>query len=108
MESLKPKQQFQSIIIDNVKYKTLLTEKFKNRKSYIERDPKKIVAFIPGIIKKIYTKKGQNIKVGDKLIVLEAMKMNNLVISPIEGIIKEVKVQQGNRVAKEQLLLEFD
>jgi biotin carboxyl carrier protein len=42
------------------------------------------------------------------LLVLEAMKMNNMVISPIEGIIKEVKVQQGNRVAKDQLLLEFD
>jgi biotin carboxyl carrier protein len=88
-------------------YKTLFTVKFRKRKTYQEKDPKKIIAFIPGKIRKIYIKKGSKVKEGEKLLVLEAMKMNNTIFSPAKGTIKEVYITVGMSVAKDALLLEF-
>jgi biotin carboxyl carrier protein len=45
--------------------------------------------------------------VGDKLLVLEAMKMRNDIISPLDGIIKDVYVKEGEKVNKEKILVEF-
>jgi biotin carboxyl carrier protein len=93
--------------LDDFSYETLLTEKFKKRKPYKAADPKKIVAFIPGKIKKVHVKKKSKVKEGDILLVLEAMKMNNNIFSPLKGVIKEVYVTPGLSVAKGALLLEF-
>lgn len=99
--------KFHILHINDVPYKTHLTQKFVNRKAYSKKDPKKVLAFIPGKIKKIYIKKGNRVKEGDRLMVLEAMKMNNTIFSPIKGVIKEVHVTQGISVAKDALLVEF-
>jgi len=93
--------------LNEVNYKTLLTLKFTKRKVYQESDPKKITAFIPGKIKKVFVKKRQKVKEGDKMLVLEAMKMNNSIFAQIEGTIKEVYVTPGISVAKDALLIEF-
>ena len=42
-----------------------------------------------------------------RLLVLEAMKMNNVIFSPMKGVIKEVYVTPGMSVAKGTLLLEY-
>jgi biotin carboxyl carrier protein len=96
-----------SFLLDDFAYETILTNKFKGRKSYVAADPKKITAFIPGKIKKIYVKKKSKVKEGELLLVLEAMKMNNRIFSPIKGTIKEVYVTVGLSVAKGALLIEF-
>lgn len=101
------KQSFKSILIEDVKYKTLLTKKFEKRKGYAKSDPKKITAFIPGNIKNIYVKKGKRVREGEKLLTLEAMKMYNAIIAPFSGVIKDIKVQIGDNVAKDQILLVF-
>ncbi len=98
---------FKILNIDSVLYKTTFTEKFINRKPYVEKDPKKVIAFIPGKIKKVMVKKGSRVSEGDELLVLEAMKMNNVIMSPIKGVVKEVYVTAGSAVAKNALLLEF-
>ena len=49
-----------TLVIEDVKYKTRLTKKFLNRKPYEPIDPKKVVSFIPGTIKKIYAVKAKN------------------------------------------------
>jgi biotin carboxyl carrier protein len=98
---------FDSFLIDDFTYETLLTEKFKNRKFFQEADPKKILAFIPGKIKKVHVKKKSKVKEGDILLVLEAMKMNNSIFSPMKGTIKEVYVTAGLSVSKGALLVEF-
>jgi len=98
---------YDSFPLDDITYETILTEKFKNRKSYEVTNPKKITAFIPGKIKKIHVKKKAKVKEGDILLVLEAMKMNNKIFSPIKGTIKEVYVTAGLSVAKGALLVEF-
>lgn len=104
----KEEKEFESFLLNDAIYKTKLTGKFLKRKAYQEKDPKKITAFIPGKIKKLYVKKGSKVKEGEKLLVLEAMKMNNTIFSPHKGSIKEVYVTVGLSVAKDALLVEFD
>ncbi len=99
---------YKTFIVHTTKYKTLLTKKFINRKKYVPVDPKQIKAFIPGTIMKVYVKKGKKVRKGQNLLVLEAMKMNNLVKSPLAGTIKDVYVKEGEVVAKDQLLVEFE
>jgi biotin carboxyl carrier protein len=98
---------FDSFFLDDISYNTILTGKFKNRKSFQPADPKKITAFIPGKIKKVHVKKKSKVKEGEILLVLEAMKMNNNIFSPMKGTIKEVYVTAGLSVAKGALLIEF-
>ena len=104
---MEEKQSFKTFVVEDVKYKTYLTKKFTNRKSYALKNPKQITAFIPGGIKNLYVKKGKRVKTGERLLTLEAMKMYNQILSPIDGTIKNIHVKVGDNVAKEQLLLEF-
>lgn len=96
-----------TLSLESGTYKTTFSRKFLQRSPYQEKDPKKVLAFIPGKIKKVYVKKGSRLKEGDKILVLEAMKMNNLIFSPMKGVVKEVYVTQGISVAKNALLIEF-
>jgi biotin carboxyl carrier protein len=96
---------FQTLIIEEVKYKTRLTKKFLNRKNYEPADPKKVLSFIPGTITKIYTAKGKKVKAGDKLLDLEAMKMVNTMFAHENNIVAEVYIKVGDMVPKNQLLI---
>jgi len=62
---------------------------------------------LPGVILNILVKEEDRVKIGDKLIVLEAMKMENNINSDKEGIIKNVKVKQGDSVLEGDLLIEI-
>lgn len=68
----------------------------------------KIHAPMPGLILDIHVKVGQEVKENDPLLILEAMKMENVIVSPRAGVIKSVAVKKGNAVDKNQLLVEFD
>ena len=107
-ELVKPDYKFKQFTIHTAKYKTLLTKKYESREKYKAPDPKKIVAFIPGTIKKISVKKGKVVKEGQNLLVLDAMKMLNQVKAPFDGKIKKVAVKEGDNVMKNQLLIEFE
>lgn len=96
-----------SIIIDGTKYRTLLNKKFESRKVWQSNKSKEIKAFIPGIIKDINVAEGQEIKKGDTLLILEAMKMYNQLISHENGIIKVIKVKKDQCVIKDQVLIEL-
>lgn len=95
-------------IIDDTVYETRLTKKFRDRKPYIKDNPDMVKAFIPGIIRDINVKIGQRIKEGDQLLILEAMKMKNLLLSHRDGKIREIKIQSGDMVLKNQILIEFE
>lgn len=102
------KNKINSIVIDDTVYETQLTRKYQNRKFYSKPDPKKITAFIPGIVRNLNVKRGQNIKEGEQLLILEAMKMKNILYSHCDGKIKDIKVQSGDMVLKDQLLIEIE
>jgi biotin carboxyl carrier protein len=99
--------KYDSFELDDFHYDTFLTHTFKNRVAYQAANPKKITAFIPGKIKKVHVRRNSRVKEGDILVVLEAMKMNNNIFSPVKATIKEVYVTQGLSVAKGALLVEF-
>ncbi len=67
-----------------------------------------IQAPMPGLILEINVKVGQAVNKEDPLLILEAMKMENVIFSPRDGIIKSISVNQGDAVEKKQLLIEFE
>ncbi len=100
------KQRFSSITVDGVKYKTNVTRKYKNRVKYVEKDPSVIKAFIPGTITELFIKNKKKVKEGEIVLILEAMKMMNSVVAPMDGQLK-LKVKVGEIVAKNQALFEI-
>ncbi len=66
-----------------------------------------IAAPMPGLILDILVKEGQEVSEEDQLVILEAMKMENIITSPRNGVIKKIGVSQGDAVEKKQLLIEF-
>jgi len=58
-----------------------------------------ITAQMPGVILKVYVKRGESVKAGDPLCVLVAMKMENEIRSPIDGKVKEVYIKDGDKMS---------
>lgn len=69
---------------------------------------KEIKAPMPGLVVSIEVEKGQEVKNGDPVIILEAMKMENVLKSPIDGIIKSIKAVKATTVDKNAVLIEFE
>ena len=67
-----------------------------------------IKAPMPGIIVGIKVEKGQAVKEGDTLLILEAMKMENTILCPKNTVIKEIYVDVGETVDKNKLLIDFE
>ncbi len=66
-----------------------------------------IKAPMPGLIINVVAKEGDEVKKGDTLLILEAMKMENVLKSPRDGVIKKVKAELKQTVEKNQVLIEF-
>jgi len=62
---------------------------------------------MPGLITKILVKPGMKIKVGDKLLILEAMKMENEIRSDFDGVVEDILVSEGTTVEKGASLLKI-
>ncbi|HOV10734.1 MAG TPA: acetyl-CoA carboxylase biotin carboxyl carrier protein subunit [Bacteroidales bacterium] len=105
--SKKTEPDFQKLTVLGEEYATLYTRKYVNRKPYNPANHKKLYSFIPGKIKEVFVEKGAAVNPGDKLLILEAMKMDNEIIAPVVGTIKKVYVVSGQMVAKNELLIEI-
>ena len=68
---------------------------------------KDIKAPMPGLILDIMVEVGQIVKKGDALMILEAMKMENVLKSTGEGTITSIEVEQGQSVEKNNILIKF-
>lgn len=66
-----------------------------------------IKAPMPGLVIDVCISEGDVIKKGDPIIVLEAMKMENIIKSPTDGVIKKINVKKGVAVEKNQVLINF-
>lgn len=71
------------------------------------RSIKEIKAPMPGLILEITVEEGQEVKEGDKILVLAAMKMENSIIIHTQASIKKVLVMAGQAVEKGQVLVEL-
>jgi biotin carboxyl carrier protein len=66
-----------------------------------------IKAPMPGLVLDIRVAEGDEVKKGDPILVLEAMKMENILKSPTDGIVKKINVKKGLAVEKNQVLIYF-
>jgi biotin carboxyl carrier protein len=69
---------------------------------------KNIKAPMPGLVLQIVVKAGQEVVEGDKILILEAMKMENSIMIPTAAKIKQIMVKEGQAVEKGQVLVELE
>jgi biotin carboxyl carrier protein len=72
------------------------------------KNVKLIKAPMPGVVLSVNVKVGQEVSEDESLVVLEAMKMESSLVSPSDGVVKNILVANGNTVEKGQLLIEFE
>ena len=94
--------------IDTSLYKTRISTRFAARKPYQPVNPCIISGFIPGTVLEILVVIGQGVKKGDAMIILDAMKMQNIIRCTIDGRVKRIEVKKGDKVSKGRLLLEIE
>ena len=68
-------------------------------------DGVKAVAPLPGTIMQIYVNVGDQVKRGDKILMYEAMKMENNFLAEVDGVIKDIKVKVGDNVLQGAVLV---
>ena len=68
----------------------------------------KVLAPMPGVILEVKVTQGQVVKEGDPLLILEAMKMENVVKAVGDATIKSIKAKNGQSVEKDSVLITFD
>lgn len=66
-----------------------------------------IKAPMPGLVLEVSVQPGDQVKKGDKVLVLEAMKMENIIKAAGDGVVSNVMVSKGHTVDKNQTLIEF-
>ena len=67
-----------------------------------------IMAPMPGLILDIMVSAGDTVAKGDSLLILEAMKMENVIKAEADGIVKSVSLAKGDTVEKNQLIIEME
>ncbi len=103
-----PAIQYEKFLLQGTEYQTLYTKKFLARKSWTPNDPKKILSFLPGTIVDILAKEGQELHEGEPVLILEAMKMRNIVNMPMDGVILSINVSTGDKIPKGHLIFEIE
>ncbi len=112
-EVLSLKQNECSVMINgNTYHFTIETELASKRREKLLKSAgkkiEKINAPLPGEIVAVLVSEGQEVHKGEPIMILEAMKMQNEIISPINGVIKSLQVKSEETVMKDQLLFEID
>ena len=100
--------EYLDLMIDDVVYQTTLNKMYLQRKPYQPKDPGQVTSFMPGNIQEVFVSVGQEVKEGDKLCILEAMKMKNIIVAPITGRVKSINVDTGHKVPKNHILIHLE
>jgi biotin carboxyl carrier protein len=96
------------IIIDDTSYQTNSTPSYEKRKKWEKERETVVKSIIPGTIVDVFVNSGDKVKEGDRMLVIEAMKMNNQVYFHRDAVVKNVNVQRGSVVSKGEILLELE
>jgi biotin carboxyl carrier protein len=93
--TLAAKDQF-DVLLDKMGLSSLMAAKVSE-----------IKAPMPGMVLKVLVEEGAEVKKGDNLFVLEAMKMENIIKAPADVTVKTIKIKPGDKVEKGQILIVF-
>jgi biotin carboxyl carrier protein len=102
-----------TVSVNGNKYQLNVKDKFDELLKSLGLDSMKsnkvneIKAPMPGLVLDIRVSEGSEVKKGDPILVLEAMKMENILKSPTDGIVKKINVKKGVAVEKNQVLINF-
>jgi biotin carboxyl carrier protein len=96
------------LIVDDIGYKTRTNKMYKLRKPYKPENPSHLKSFMPGNIPEIFVEVGAEVSEGEKLLILEAMKMKNVILAPFNGKVKSINVKLGDMVPKNFILIELE
>ena len=112
VNEIKNFNQFSFTIEDCTLNLTLSSTQIEKLFSYMpaikfEDLSKKLISPMPGLVKSISIKKGQPIKQGQELIVIEAMKMENILKSEKDCIVDDVLIKEGSSVSTDEVLITF-
>ncbi|MEM1220256.1 MAG: acetyl-CoA carboxylase biotin carboxyl carrier protein subunit [Bacteroidota bacterium] len=69
---------------------------------------KELTAPMPGLVLEISLEQGQTVEKGQSILILEAMKMENVLKSPGDAVVASIEVEKGQAVEKGQLLIRFE
>ncbi|MTI66194.1 MAG: acetyl-CoA carboxylase biotin carboxyl carrier protein subunit [Firmicutes bacterium] len=83
-------------------------EKKEPVKEAASSDGEEVVAPMPGSIFDIKVSEGENVKEGQVLVVLEAMKMENEIVAPKDGVVSSINTSKGAQVEVEEVLVTLD
>ncbi|MBO5919550.1 MAG: acetyl-CoA carboxylase biotin carboxyl carrier protein subunit [Bacteroidales bacterium] len=86
-------------------YKTRYTRKFVERKKWEAPNPAEVRSIIPGSVTEVLVKPGDKVKKGSRLMIYEAMKMKNVIVSPFDAVVESVEVKAGDKLPKGALLV---
>ena len=86
-------------------YKTRYTRKFMERKKWEAPNTSQVRSIIPGSVTEVLVKPGDKVKKGSKLMIYEAMKMKNVIVSPFDAVVESVEVKAGDKLPKGALLV---
>ncbi len=112
--SLDRAKKLVSVKVNNAVYKVALKDKMDEllvklgMEAMLEEKTEDLKAPMPGLILEIAVEKGQAVAKGDKLLILEAMKMENVIKAGGEGIVADVKVNVSDSVENGQILITFE
>ena len=88
--------------------KRVVDKETTNKQEIGEAKGKAVVAPMPAKVVKVNCEAGKRVGKGDLLIVLEAMKMENEILSSVDGVVKEVRVIEGASVSLEEIMIVFE
>jgi acetyl/propionyl-CoA carboxylase alpha subunit len=106
-------QKICSVKVGNTVYSMQMTDQFDELLHQLGMDTlttatiSEIKAPMPGLVLRILASEGQEVQKGGNLLVLEAMKMENIIKAPANVIIKSVKINPGDKVEKNQVMMIF-
>lgn len=108
MEKKHKEEEYIDFVVTARKYKTLLTDKYKNRPVWQKPFEGDVVSSLPGTVRKIMVAEGQEVEAGQLLLIHEAMKMLNRVVAPVSGVIIEMGVKEGDKITKNHLMVKIE
>jgi len=114
VEVIHKSQNKYEVLINNVSYTFSIETpiSFRRKRFLQKQQPDKqvaqVIAPMPGKIVDIMIEDGAEVKEGDPVLILEAMKMQNEITANKTGTIKQINVKSGDNVNKDDVLIELD
>tara|TARA_B110000977_G_scaffold199390_1_gene286619 strand:+ start:1296 stop:1799 length:504 start_codon:yes stop_codon:yes gene_type:complete len=112
--SFNKKEKFCVVKVNNQEITVSLEDKYDallkllGMENMNSKKVNEVKAPMPGLVLNILVKPGQEVLKGDGLFVLEAMKMENIIKSPSDAVVKSIEVIKGKAVEKNEVLVKFD